>query len=130
MPVVSGQGLIGKIARVSDNRAVVKLITNRDFTVGAKVNGKAGSLATVSGTGDERKLKGQTIEERSPIAAEDLLVTSGVDRSPYPGNIPIGKVTNVIDNGVDLDKVLEVELIANLSDLEYVTVLLYTPKEQ
>lgn len=127
MPVVSGAGLIGQVVRVTDNRAVVKLVTNRDFKVGAKVNGKAGSLALVSGTGDERKLKATTDKKDSQAVVDDLLVTSGVEHSMFPQDLPIGKVSAVHESDVELKKDLEVDLLANLADLEYVTILLYRP---
>lgn len=129
MPVVSGQGLIGSVVRVSDSRAVVKLVTNRDFRVGAKVNGKAGSLVRVSGTGDERKLSGKTDQKDSQAAVGDLLVTSGVEHSLFPADVPIGKVSAIRDNDIELQKDIDVDLLANLTDLEYVTVMLYQPKD-
>lgn len=130
MPVVSGEGLIGKVVRVSDNRSVVKLITNRDFNVGAKVNGKSGTTTVVTGTGGERNLKGTTDGKDTQIAPDDVLVTSGIGTSQYPADLPIGKVTAVNDTGSELQKALDVELLANLIDLEYVTVLLYQPPNQ
>lgn len=129
MPVVSGAGLIGSVVRVSDNRSVVKLVTNRDFRVGAKVNGKAGSLVRVSGTGDERKLSGQTDKKDSQAAVGDLLVTSGVEHSLFPPDIPIGNVTALHDNDIELQKDVDIDLLANLTDLEYVTVVLYKPPD-
>jgi len=37
MPVVNASGLVGKVTRVSSDRAVVMLINDRDFTLGVKV---------------------------------------------------------------------------------------------
>ncbi len=37
MPVVNAAGLVGKVTRVSANRSVVMLVTDRDFTLGVKL---------------------------------------------------------------------------------------------
>jgi rod shape-determining protein MreC len=129
MPVVSGAGLIGKVASVTDGRAVISLITNRDFKVGVKVTAKPG-LGLASGTGEEHKISA-SFGNKDPVDVNDILVTSGTDsdqRSAYPADIPVGKVTAARVDDTALTKDLDVDLLANLTDLEFVTVVLYTPQ--
>jgi rod shape-determining protein MreC len=126
MPVVSGSGLIGRVVSVNDNRAVISLITNRDFKVAVKVSAKPG-FGLVSGTGEDAKVSA-TFGNKDPVDVGDVLVTSGSDpHSAYPADIPVGKVTAAHTDDVALTKDLDVDLVATLSDLEFVTVVLYTP---
>jgi rod shape-determining protein MreC len=126
MPVVSGAGLIGKVVKVTDSRAVISLITNRDFQVGVKVTAKP-KPGVAKGTGDEHTLTAE-FDRDSTVDVNDILVTSGIgNRSPYPPDIPVGKVTAVSSSDATLSKELQVDLLANLTDLEFVTVVLYTP---
>jgi rod shape-determining protein MreC len=127
MPVISGSGLVGKVVRVADNRSVVKLITNRDFNVGVKVPNKLG-VGIAKGTGEERHLTAEFNSKDAQVDVNDVLVTSGSKDSPYPAEIPVGKVTNVVQSDdVELRKSLDVELSTNLKDVTYLSVVLYTP---
>ena len=57
----------------------------------------------------------------------DLLVTSGLDRSPYPEGLPIGQVTEVEVDEVALEKELIVTPSAQFDRLLFVSVVLYDP---
>ena len=56
-----------------------------------------------------------------------LLVTSGTMGSPYPQGIPIGTVTSVSDQPSTLERSLDIQMAASVSDLTYVTVVLWQP---
>lgn len=126
MPVVSGAGLIGSVVRVSDGRAVVKLITDRTSTVGVRVAGAPG-LGVVQGQGDETRLRATQFDITTTLGEGNILVTSGAARSLFPPGIPVGTVLSTTTNDTALQKEADVKLLANLNDLTYVTVLLYKP---
>ncbi len=92
MPVVNAAGLVGKVTRVSADRAVVMLITDRDFTLGVKlVNSMSSSAAPVTGPTVETRTT-----TRDPLAPLEPAVTDPVTSSdsatvpvvPRPGLVP------------------------------------------
>jgi rod shape-determining protein MreC len=126
--VVTGQGLIGKVTFVWDSGAIVTLITNHNTQVGATVmeTGVKGLVAVDSGHPTQLvlgSLAGQDI-----VKPGDTVVTSGtLSRvgkypSPYPRNIPIGRVTRVENPDQD-DQQAHIALFANLRRLDIVEVL-------
>lgn len=125
MPVVTGRGLIGKVVRVTDERSVVQLITDGSFSVGFSVVG-TDTLGVARGIGDGGQLRATVDADRS-VQPGQILVTSGVAGSYFPQGLPIGTVTAVNDNGGTLQRDLDVQMLADLHDLTYVTVVLWEP---
>ena len=126
MPVVAGNGLVGQVVRVGQDRSGVRLITDPAFKVGVRVSGAPG-LGIVSGQGDEVILRADSFDITTPLGEGDLLVTSGAARSSYPPDIPVGRVLQVTTDDASLQKAADVETLSNLNDLLYVTVLLWEP---
>lgn len=129
MPVVSGAGLIGYVSSTpADGRATVKLITDRSFQVGVAVPNKPGR-GVVQGQGDENRVRASQFDMTATIAEGDILETSGAQRSLFPPGIPVGKISSVATDETTQQKTADVQLLANLNDLTYVTVILYHPKD-
>jgi rod shape-determining protein MreC len=128
MPVVTGAGLVGVVVSKSDSRAVVKLISDRSFQVGVTVANKQGR-GIVQGQGDEYRVRASQFDMSATIAENDVLETSGALRSTFPPGIPVGTITSVSTDDATQQKTADVRLLANLTDLSYVTVILYTPKQ-
>jgi rod shape-determining protein MreC len=61
------------------------------------------------------------------ISIGDAVLTSGGSASLAPPDIPIGRVANIIENPGAAGLELEIELNADLSRLNFLTVLLYRP---
>ncbi len=126
--VVTGQGLIGKVTFVWAGGAVVTLITNHNTEVGATVmeTGVKGIVGVDNGHPTELVL--QSLAGQDVVKRGDTVVTSGtlsrVGRfpSPYPRNIPIGRVTKVDNPGQD-DQQAHIAPFANLRRLDVVEVL-------
>ncbi len=129
MAVVNGGGLIGVIENRSDGRSVIRLITDREFQVGVNMAGKAG-LGVVQGQGDEFRVRASQFDLNSDLAPDIILQTAGAGRSLFPPGIPVGTVTSVSTDDTTQQKVADVKLTANMSDLTYVTVMIYKPKDQ
>lgn len=125
MAVVSGAGLVGNIDTVKDGSATVRLATNRDFKVGVRSPGKTG-IGIATGTGEAKRLTAN-FEITDTVAPGDLLITSGTSTSRFPPDIPVGKVTDIHDDANGNGKEAYIDLLANLSDLHFVTVLLWEP---
>ena len=82
----------------------------------------------VTGQGDEYRVRASQFDLSATIAENDVLETSGAQRSTFPRGIPVGTITSVSTDDATQQKTADVRLLANLSDLNYVTVLRYTPK--
>ena len=125
MPVVTGRGLIGRVAQVSETRAVVELLSGGGFSVGFSIV-STNVLGVVRGQGDGTKLRA-TVDVDRDVFPGQILVTSGVLGSQFPQGLPIGVVTAVNENEGALQTELAVEQLASTSDLSYVTVVLWEP---
>jgi rod shape-determining protein MreC len=141
--VVTEAGLVGRVSEVTPNRSVIELADSRDFGVGVRLAGSVPTTFTLRGQG-----RGQPLEVQGELPAGldvhdgDPLVTSGLDRSLFPPNILVGRIT-----GVDAAKAaaapvgagptatiapkplsgVEVELFVKPRELSFVTVLLWQP---
>jgi rod shape-determining protein MreC len=126
--VVTGQGLVGKVTFVWPSGAIVTLITNHDTEVGGTVaeTGVRGLVAVDNGHPTTLVL--DSLSSQDVVKPGDTVVTSGtlskVGRfpSPYPRNIPIGRVTRVDNAGQD-DQQAHIVPFANLRRLDLVEVL-------
>jgi len=126
MPVVSGAGLIGQVQRTSDGRAVIRIISDRNFQVGVNVANGAGR-GVIQGQGDENHLRAGQFDVTTELENDDILVTSGAARSQFPPGIPVGTVRSVNTDETTQQKIADVKPAANLNDLTYITVIIYHP---
>lgn len=126
MPVVNGAGLVGRLVQVTAHHASVQLLTDPDSAVGVRLV-SGGTPGTARGTGAGEDLVVDTgIEATANVDKGAALVTSGADRSAFPGSIPVGSVvrTRKGSGGLTLD--LVVRPFAATQRLSYVTVLLWS----
>ncbi len=124
MPVVTGEGLIGRVAQVSADRCVVELITGGGFKVGFSVVGTS-TIGIAEGVGRAGVLRGTPADARQPIEVGQILVTSGLENSPFPPGLPIGTVSaKSTDTGL-LTTSIEIDMAAETRNLVYASVVLY-----
>ena len=125
--VVNGQGLVGRVTDVTGGSAIVTLLTNHTTRVGATVtdSGVEGLVGVEQGRPSDLVLSSLSSNHVRP---GEILATSGttssVDRlpSPYPKDIPIGRITRV-DNPDSDDPEAHVTLFADLRSIDLVEVL-------
>ena len=126
--VVNGQGLVGRVTEVTGSTAIVTLITNHTTQIGGKVSdsGVQGLVGVEAGHPTDLVLG--SLSSKDEVTRGQIVVTAGttskVDRfpSPYPRDIPIGRVTRVDDLGTD-DEQAHVAPFADLRGLDLVEVL-------
>ena len=80
------------------------------------------------GRGDERLLSADNFSITTDLQVGQTLVTSSAARSAFPPGIPVGKIQSVATDDTTQQKTADVELLANMDDLTYVTVLLKLPE--
>ena len=121
-PVVSGRGLLGRIARASGKRSTVLLLTDRDSGVSVR-DARTGVRGVIYGRPDAEVQTLDLVAANAPIKAGDELVTAGTVGGPYPSDIPVGRVTSVRQRPGDLLSRITVELYADAGTTEFVRVL-------
>lgn len=98
MTVVNGQGLVGRILRVSATTATVLLVTDADSTVGGRVGSsmKVGFLHGRGDLGDGSRLDLELVDQTYvPKAGEPVVTWGSQDGAPYVSGVPIGTVESV-----------------------------------
>jgi len=126
MPVVTGQGLIGKVVEVGENRSIVSLLSSGTFKVGFSVVGTA-AIGIAEGTGSDGSLRGSNVDSRQAVTVGAIAATSGLSGSLFPPNLPIGTITAVRTNEAALESTVDIKMFANLNDLVYADVVLWKP---
>ncbi len=119
LPVITPDGVVGRIVRLYPRSAVVQLITDSESGVGivfekSRVHGVAkGSGGTLLGV--------EYVVNEENIANGDWVRTSGEDQI-YPKDLLVGKVVSV-QSGTGIFKTIVVGPSAHLSRLEEVLVM-------
>lgn len=122
MPIVTDDGLVGRVVATSKYYSVGQLVTNRDFRATAKVQRSRvnGILAWEGGDFTVLINVAKTLD----VNAGDVVVTSEVSRM-FPPNIRIGVVASVTEQPGNLFKRIEVANSVNFSKLEEVFIVQY-----
>lgn len=120
MPVVTQQGLVGRIDAVTANAARVQLITDAASVVNAKIQ-PSGAQAVLKGqvSGD---LSLELIPQGVPIEVGNLVLTSGLGGG-YPPNIVIGQVSGIRSQPQDIFQTATVQSVVDFNQLEIVLVI-------
>lgn len=121
MPVITPEGLVGKIINVSSNSAQVLLITDRELAVGAILQQTRENRGIVEGVGDGQ-LKMINIPYYSPVQEGEPVVTSGLSQV-YPPGIQIGTVITIQKEANGLVQSAYVQPAVNFNRLEEVLVI-------
>ena len=129
MPVVAGEGLVGRVVRVSANQSTVQLLTDRDWAGGIKLVG-SNEVALAEGRGRDNPLDGSLINPKVKVRRGEDVVTSGLVQSgAYPPGIPVGEVTRVEEAEGGLDQRAEIEPHVDVEHLTFVSVLKWEPPQ-
>jgi rod shape-determining protein MreC len=120
MPVVTRQGLVGRIVQVSASAARVLLVTDPSSAVSARLQTtrvEGSVIGQLSGTLRMTFIPlGQTIQEG------DLVITSGLGGN-FPPDIVIGQVTSIRQFEFELYQEAEIRSLNNFDTLEFVLVI-------
>lgn len=123
-PVISGDGLVGRVVDVSSRRSVVRLLTDPASAVGVRTS-RASETGIASGEGPDELLSVGFIEVNADVRRRELVVTSGLEggSSLYPSGIPVGRIAEVEKVEGGLEQRVKVRPLADLDHLRFVKVL-------
>ena len=118
--VTNHEALIGTIIEVNEKNSVVRLITNNQNRVSAKILGKETAYGLIYEYKDNHLimegLKNHNIEVGSQV------VTTGISYI-YPSGIYIGEVDNVTYNAFDLTPTVFIKTPVDFNNILYVSVM-------
>jgi rod shape-determining protein MreC len=120
MPVVSDQGLVGRVSAVTASAARVQLITDPASTVNVRIQPANADAVLLGSVTSEISL--DMIPQDAEIQPGDLVLTSGLGGN-YPQNILIGQITGVREQATALFKTASVQPVVDFSRLEIVLVI-------
>ncbi len=114
--VVNEKGVIGLVKSVNNHTSIVELLTNSNIELSVKINQSYGILTSVD---NEIIVKNVKLDDE--IKVGDFVTTSGL--TSVPGEILVGKVSEIKTDTLGLEYILEVDAVAYLQDISYVAVL-------
>ncbi|HIU10901.1 MAG TPA: rod shape-determining protein MreC [Candidatus Avidehalobacter gallistercoris] len=121
MPVVSAQGLVGRIINTSENTAEVLLITDREGAISAMVQNTR-TVGVVEGDGETSELSMIRVPYDAEIENYQQIITSGYG-GVYPKGLLVGYINSITlqSDGLMLD--IDVRSYVDFNRLEEVMVL-------
>jgi rod shape-determining protein MreC len=129
-PVVTADGLVGEVTKVTDRTALVTLLSDPDSAVAAHVLSSGASGLIRRGPGDGESLVLDQVTKDQVVTLEDIVITAGTLggrlRSIFPRGIPIGVVSSVGQTDTDPYIQVQVDPYVDFSGLHSVAVLVST----
>jgi rod shape-determining protein MreC len=129
MPVVSPDGVVGKVLRVAGDTVDLQLSVDAAFGVDV-IDERTQARGFVRGTGDPSKYscKVENVDSRDEVEIGDLLVTSGKGKW-FPKGLPVARVSKVVKREPGRDQEIEASPTVNFSRLDAVLILVAPPTE-
>jgi rod shape-determining protein MreC len=129
-PVITADGLIGRVTNVFPRTALVTLLTDPDSSVPARDVSKG--VTGIIRHGQGNTLIFDRVAKEHSISKDDIIVTQGtVDKrypSVYPYGIPIGRVLSVGTSDIASFLTVQVTSFARFDSLDAVAALIATKK--
>ncbi|HJQ34379.1 MAG TPA: rod shape-determining protein MreC [Pyrinomonadaceae bacterium] len=126
MPVVTPEGIVGRVVGVGPVSAQVMLITDERSAAGAVVGqlGQSNAVGSVRGFGKNGLLEMRYVSGLETVNVGDYVVTTGQDRI-YPPGLNVGTVVEIVPGSATTPHNIRVKPGARLNSLQEVAVLNY-----
>ena len=128
MPVVTGAGLVGRVLEVSRTRSTIQLLTDRASKVGVRLTG-SGEVGVATGTGTREPVRVEFVSATAKVAEGEAVVTSGLQQSAFPPEIPVGKVRSARAGPGEVQQEITLDPAVDLHRLEFVRVLVWGDRQ-
>jgi rod shape-determining protein MreC len=126
-PVITGDGLVGKVTSVNGGTATITLITDSSSNVSAQIEPDGANGIVQASLGDPNDMRLNFIQKGHPVKVGQNVATSGFASgkldSIYPRGIPIGRVSKVSSNELELYRQVHLKPFADFRRLDYVQVV-------
>jgi rod shape-determining protein MreC len=125
-PVITDDGLVGRVTRVTGSAAQVTLLTDEESAVQA-LDLTSGATGLVRHGQGEGSLILDRVPKEAPVGEGDLIVTAGTRSKQYPSlfprSIPIGTVTSVGRTDTSLYTQVQIDAFVDFGSLDSVIAL-------
>ena len=125
-PVVTGEGLAGKVVAVSSDTSTILMVTDPRFSVGVRLD-PAGDVGLAAGTGQNDPMGVSYVTPGTTFVLDQILTTSGLQGEVFPPGIPVGKVIAAGNAAGSLQENVSIDPIVDYATLQYVRILLWSP---
>lgn len=126
MAVISNNGLIGRIIKTTNSSSVIKLLTasSNDMKISVTVKTKDNEIHGILDDYLENENLHQVnnILKTENIEIGDKVYTNGLG-GIYPSGIYIGKVVNISEDSLGLNKILKIKTDTSLDNIKFVSVI-------
>lgn len=135
MPVITPDGLAGRVSTVGATRSQVVLLGDRNCRVAARVKETAENGVVMPYAADPAIVTLTYLSRGTPVKAGQSIVTSGLELKPgnkvdtsglggvFPAGIRVGEILDVRNVGFGLYQEARVKLAVNLNSLDHVWVV-------
>lgn len=125
MAVVSGDGLVGRVIKVSSKTSEIKLITTNDINhkISVMIKKENDTIYGILSGYNNNLLEITSINKDIDNLDNFNVYTSGMG-GIFPSGIIIGKVKGIKKDKYDVSKIIEVEPTSNFNELRFVNVLI------
>lgn len=127
MPVVGGSGLVGRVIESWSSGSTVRLLTDPASAVGVRYGQPPGD-ALLQGSGTGRALVVHYIAPGTPLRRGELLTTSGLQNALFPPGVPVARISSWVSTPSSTEQSVTAAPVVDLSDLQYVDVMLWEPQ--
>ncbi len=126
MAVITEDGLLGKIVRVSNRSSEVKLITacSEKYQISVMIHTEQGEVHALLNGYDPKSKKAilSSIDQRSLVLPSQMVTTSGLG-GVFPNGIYIGTIDNVENDNHSIANKAQITLSQDFNNIRYVSVL-------
>lgn len=126
-PVVGAGGLVGQVIQAFHHTSVVRLITDGQSKVGVTFGSKQQYSGIVDGQGPSTSMTADLVPPNTPLHKGEHMFTSSLDAAAFPAGIPVAKVRSFHTAAGASQETIEVDPVADLSQLAYVDVVQWVP---
>ncbi|MGZ4756724.1 MAG: rod shape-determining protein MreC [Acidimicrobiia bacterium] len=123
MPVVTGDGLVGRVVQASRRRATVLLLTDPNSGVAVRLE-KSGGTGVASGRAGSDLLGLDFVKPDFKVVPGEMVFTA--DSSRYPASIPVGTVVSVKKSPGAIEQTILLRPVAAIGRSSFVRVLEWT----
>jgi rod shape-determining protein MreC len=121
MPVVTPDGVVGHVHRVSGGYSDVVLIADPNSKIGVRTQ-RSRARATASGGGGNQVLHLENALRTEDLEEGDLIITSGTD-GVYPPGLVVGRITGIQRKSYGMFQAAEIIPAVDIARLEEVLIL-------
>jgi len=128
MPVVTSDGIVGRVVATGPLNAQVMLITDEKSGTGAIVGqlGTSNAVGSIKGMGENGLLDMRYVSGLEKVQLGDTVYTTGQD-GIYPSGLTVGQVVELHPGSATQSQTIHIRPSAGLDRLKEVTVLQYRP---